>query len=105
MPQALYKITNKEGFNRHGIWKGIEASMMREGSYSTIRIGTYEPFKRLLGATDPKTTPLWKNFLAGSMGGMIGSLVSNPADLIKTRMQAQPPGENNGIKWHARDIY
>jgi len=36
----------EEGMRR-GVYKGIEASMMREGSYSTLRLGLYEPIKRI----------------------------------------------------------
>ena len=42
---------------------------MREGIYSTIRLGAYEPLKRLFGATDPAHTPLWKKICAGAISG------------------------------------
>jgi hypothetical protein len=42
----------------------------------------------MLGETDPKNTPLWLKFAAGSMSGAIGSFVGNPADVLKIRMQA-----------------
>ena len=44
-------IGKEEGL-RHGIYKGIEASAVREATYSTMRIGLYEPIKRVLGAED-----------------------------------------------------
>lgn len=46
----------------------------------------YEPFKRLLGATDPKNTPFYLKFLAGGMSGFIGAALANPTDLLKVRM-------------------
>ena len=48
---GLYMIGKEEGL-RHGIYKGIEASAAREATYSTMRIGLYEPIKRVLGAED-----------------------------------------------------
>ncbi len=42
---------------------------MREGSYSTIRLGAYEPMKKMFGATDPAHTPLWKKICAGGISG------------------------------------
>ena len=42
---------------------------MREGSYSTIRMGAYEPLKVFFGATDPAHTPLWKKICAGAISG------------------------------------
>ena len=81
-----YLVLRNEGIR--GLYKGITASWMREGSYSAIRLGLYEPFKAVLGETDPKTTPLWMKFAAGSMAGAVGSLFGNPFDLMKIRMQA-----------------
>ena len=46
--QGIYLIGKEEGLRR-GIYKGIEASCMREASYSTLRLGLYEPIKRMLG--------------------------------------------------------
>jgi hypothetical protein len=87
-----------------GLYKGITASWMRESIYSSLRLGMYEPFKRLLGATDPKHTPFYLKFLAGGMSGFIGAALANPTDLLKVRMQASE-GTNHGIAWHARDVY
>ena len=71
-----------------GLYKGITASWMRESIYSSLRLGLYEPFKRMLGATDNKNTPFYLKFLAGGMSGFIGSALANPTDLLKVRMQA-----------------
>jgi len=65
----------------------------------------YEPIKRALGATDPANTPTWKKYAAGALSGLLGSGIANPADLLKTRMQAQPPGEYHPISWHVGDVY
>ncbi|XP_045165322.2 mitochondrial substrate carrier family protein ucpB-like [Mercenaria mercenaria] len=72
-----------------GLYKGVFPSLMREGSYSTIRLGAYEPLKRVFGATDPAHTPLWKKICAGAMSGAVGSSIATPTDLVKVRMQAQ----------------
>ena len=45
------------------------ASMMREGSYSTIRLGAYEPLKWQLGATEPAHTAQWEKIVAGATSG------------------------------------
>lgn len=80
-------IIRDEGIT--GLYKGLFPSLLREGSYSTIRLGAYEPLKRLLGATDTAHTPLWKKICAGAVSGAVGSCIATPTDLIKIRMQAQ----------------
>ena len=101
---GLVTLAKEEGVGRRGLYKGIEASALREGSYSTVRIGMYEPIKRVIGA-DAEDAPVWKKFASGALAGIIGSGLANPADLVKIRMQAQPPGEHNSLGWHTRNIY
>ncbi|KAI0210399.1 Mitochondrial substrate carrier family protein ucpB [Lamellibrachia satsuma] len=94
------RIVQEEGVR--GLYKGLVASLLREGSYSTIRLGAYEPFKRLYGATDPAHTPLWKKILAGATSGAIGSALATPTDLVKVRQQAEGP---NDARRHHRTLY
>ena len=84
--RAGYLIVKNESIR--GLYKGVSASWLRESVYSSIRLGLYEPFKVQLGATDPAHTPLWIKFAAGSASGMVGSIIGNPADVLKVRMQA-----------------
>ncbi len=90
---GIKKIFREEGIN--GILKGVEASMLREITYSSIRIGGYEPIRKALSydRVDPAdTSPLVKFFSALISGGF-GSALANPLDLIKTRFQATLPHE------------
>jgi hypothetical protein len=82
----------------------MTAAWLREGVYSSLRLGLYEPFKVRLGGTDPKNTPLWIKFLAGSCSGMVGSIVGNPGDMLKVRMQAWE-GESRSLMWHGKTVY
>lgn len=79
-------IFTEEGLQ--GLYRGMQASACRELSYSGIRMGLYEPTKEALGATDPTRTPLWLKILAGAITGASGSILANPFDLVKVRMQS-----------------
>lgn len=68
-------------------YKGIGAAWMREASYTSLRLGLYEPIKGLVGAKD-KNAHFLKKFAAGCLAGALGSLVGNPFDVLKTRMMA-----------------
>ena len=70
-----------------------------------MRLGFYEPIKNMLGETDPKYTPIWMKFLAGSLAGGIGSVFGNPFDLLKIRMQAWESSQSQRLTWHARSVY
>lgn len=68
-------------------YKGINAAWLREASYTSLRLGLYEPIKVLMGAQH-KDAHFLKKFAAGCAAGAIGSLVGNPFDVLKTRMMA-----------------
>jgi Mitochondrial carrier protein len=86
MGGTFSKITSQEGVS--ALWKGVNAAWLREASYTSLRLGLYEPVKVAFGANDPATTTFVKKFAAGSAAGAIGSLAGNPFDVLKTKMMA-----------------
>ena len=87
-----------------GLYKGFTASLMRESSYSTLRLGLYEPFKVYFGGTDVAHTDLKVKIAAGSLSGLIGSALANPTDVLKVRMQASYQARES-LRWHIKSIY
>ena len=85
--------------------RGLTPSMLREISYSSVRMGAYEPIRLtisrkvdptgLIGTSDGErsTHPAVKFFSALISGG-VGAALANPLDLIKVRFQAQLPEES-----------
>ena len=67
-------------------YKGIGPAWLREASYTSLRLGLYEPIKVLVGAT--AGAGFFRKFLAGALAGAIGSCAGNPFDVLKTRMMA-----------------
>jgi len=74
---------------------------MRESSYSTIRLGLYEPLKVCFGGVDVAHTDLKVKVAAGSLAGFIGSGFANPTDVLKVRMQASVQAPET-LRWHIR---
>ena len=103
--RGLYTILSQEGIK--GLYRGVTASLAREGSYSTIRIGLYEPIKNMLKSEGEKTEPFLKKLLAGGLSGMTGAAIANPTDLIKVRMQAEHKAgqQSHGVISMAIDIF
>ena len=50
MFRGIKVIIQEEGVV--SLYKGLSMSLMREVTYSTLRLGLYEPYKELLGAKD-----------------------------------------------------
>ncbi len=102
--RSLIKITAEEGFA--GLMRGITASMMREASYSSLRLGLYDPIKGFFApaGTEKHEFGLLEKILAGGLSGAIGSAIANPTDLIKIRFQSVFPGQPRPYK-HTLDAF
>lgn len=72
------KIAGEEGVA--ALWKGVNAAWLREASYTSLRLGLYEPIKVAFGAADPESATFMKKFLAGSAAGAIGSLAGSTSN-------------------------
>lgn len=71
-----------------GLFKGLTASLLRQGVYSGTRFGAYDVIKSMLGSTSDNPLPLYMKVPAAMTAGAIGACVGNPADLAMVRMQA-----------------
>jgi len=96
------KIVSSEGVN--ALWNGVNAAWLREASYTSLRLGLYEPCKVAFGCTTPESTTFLKKFAAGSAAGALGSLAGNPFDVLKTKMMTAE-GTNPSIASTAGDLF
>merc|ERR1719343_1630988 len=87
------------------LWKGVNAAWLRESSYTSLRLGLYEPCKIAFGCTTPETTTFVKKFLAGSAAGALGSLAGNPFDVLKTKLMASEQREALSLAGTAKDLF
>ena len=78
MVGSTTKIAGEEGVA--ALWKGVNAAWLREASYTSLRLGLYEPIKVAFGAADPESATFLKKFLAGSAAGAIGSLAGSTSN-------------------------
>ena len=92
-----------------GLSRGLTASMMRE-TFNSVRIGSYDVFRRRFAKADGETTAL-RRLVAGLCAGACGSFAGrarltsqtrlktathpgNPFELVKVRFQTTTPGVN-----------
>ncbi|KAF8334123.1 mitochondrial carrier domain-containing protein [Cantharellus anzutake] len=66
-------------------YTGISACLMRQMTYSLIRIGSYETIKRrITQGQDPKNPT--RLILSAAVAGALGGIAGNPADIVLVRM-------------------
>jgi len=72
---VIYQSVVKNGFR--SLYAGLSASLLRQMSYSMVRLGAYENLKgRLSKDGTPSTTNL---ILAAAFAGALGGIAGNPA--------------------------
>jgi hypothetical protein len=82
--RSIAIIYKEEGL--FSFWKGIKAAWLRESTYTSLRLGLYDPIKHAMGVNNQSSFLM--KFTAGSLAGAIGSIVGNPFDVVKTRMMS-----------------
>ena len=72
-----------------GLQRGLRLAMVREASKNTFRIGLYQPLVDLGHApgTAASPAPFAVMIPAAMASGAISALLTNPLDLLKTRLQ------------------
>ncbi|XP_077159408.1 mitochondrial glycine transporter isoform X2 [Paroedura picta] len=83
---ALRNIYRSEGVR--GLFSGLTATLLRDAPFSGIYLMFYLQTKKIIpyDQLDPALTPLG-NFGCGTLAGILASLATQPADVIKTHMQ------------------
>jgi len=88
LPATMRTLWRKERFA--GLCRGLTPSMCRE-TLNSVRIGTYDWFRRKFAKSDGQTTAL-RRLAAGICAGTLGSFAGNPFELVKVRFQTTIPG-------------
>ncbi|XP_052580326.1 mitochondrial glycine transporter isoform X1 [Peromyscus californicus insignis] len=88
---ALRSIYCSEG--HRGLFRGLTATLLRDAPFSGLYLMFYSQTKTtVLRGTDQLAAALMPlvNFSCGVFAGILASLVTQPADVIKTHMQLSP---------------
>jgi len=80
---AIYKTSGPGG-----LYQGLSASMMRQASYGTTRLGLYTSLIESFTGADGTPPPFWQKLSFSMVAGGIGAFVGNPFDLALVRMAA-----------------
>jgi len=100
--KAFSNVIKEEGF--FGLYKGGSATLLRQITNHMVRFPVFFATTNYLKDGDHhKQLPVWQNLLAGGFAGTMSTLVNNPLDTIKTRMQKH--GQDKGTMDVIRQIY
>ncbi|EDV27331.1 uncharacterized protein TRIADDRAFT_21144 [Trichoplax adhaerens] len=86
------------------LYTGLSASVMRQLTYSTARFAIYDYLKtKFQHGNDP--LPFIQKIGIAAVGGAVGGIVGNPADMVNVRMQndVKIPKENRRNYRHVFD--
>ncbi|KAJ3276424.1 hypothetical protein HDV01_005047 [Terramyces sp. JEL0728] len=81
------KIWQSEGV--YGFGRGIEATIWRHGLWNMGYFGVISFVRASLPKAESKQGKLLNNFVAGTIGGTVGTILNTPFDVVKTRVQSQ----------------
>lgn len=88
MGQALTTIHRLEGTK--GLFSGLAATLLRDAPFSGMYLMFYTQGKKMVKKTDLDLPAPLMHFSCGIVAGCAASVVTQPADVIKTHMQLQP---------------
>lgn len=81
---AFSKLIQQYGIR--GLFKGLQATIVRDAPFSGIYWTSYEAYKRLRGIGQPD---FFQAFLGGAFAGCIAATITCPFDVIKTHQQIE----------------
>jgi solute carrier family 25 S-adenosylmethionine transporter 26 len=103
--QTCKSIHISKGFL--GFYAGFSSLILREVPYSVIQMPVYEMLKKATSRRTGKTVDqfsFFENFINGGIAGGISGLLTNPIDVVKTRLMTDRQ-RSLGIVACAKEIY
>ncbi|XP_022733993.1 mitochondrial uncoupling protein 3 [Durio zibethinus] len=92
---ALKKIVTMEGFG--GLWKGVFPNVQRAFLVNMGELACYDHAKRFVINNQISDDNIYAHTLASIMSGLSATMLSCPADFVKTRMMNQAVGKEGNV--------
>ncbi|KAI8907198.1 mitochondrial carrier domain-containing protein [Gorgonomyces haynaldii] len=80
-------VMKNEGI--YGFGRGLEATVWRHAVWNGGYFGSISAIRAAMPKATTKEGTLFNNFIAGALGGTIGTILNTPIDVAKTRIQGQ----------------
>ena len=99
MFQAAGQVIKLEGIR--GLFKGWGATAIRDAPYAGLYLAFYDPLKRFLGAE----SALDRKIASGLAAGSAATILTQPFDMIRARIQLQPECYQNLAQASRKIVY
>jgi hypothetical protein len=93
---VMKQIAREEGMVRGLLTPGISASLTRSMLYGAYRVGLYSTTRDWMSSSSATPT-LQHRMASGMVTGGLGSMLSCPLDVVRTRLQADAGLMRNGM--------
>ncbi|OAX38081.1 mitochondrial carrier [Rhizopogon vinicolor AM-OR11-026] len=96
---VVKQVIRKEGVL--GLYAGMEATFWRHFWWNGGYFGCIHQVRSMLPPAETEKGQLFNNFVSGSVGGFVGTLVNTPFDVVKSRIQgsSKVPGVVPKYNW------
>ncbi|KAK7468453.1 hypothetical protein VKT23_002965 [Stygiomarasmius scandens] len=96
---VVKQIVKKEGVL--GLYAGMESTFWRHLWWNGGYFGCIFQVRSMLPKAETQQGVLFNNFISGSVGGFVGTLVNTPFDVVKSRIQSvtKVPGVKPKYNW------
>lgn len=85
------QIIQKDGLGSRGLYKGVTATMGRNGVFNMVYFGFYHSVKNFVPAFEDHTREFLRKVLIGFTSGTLACFVNIPFDVAKSRIQGPQP--------------
>ncbi|KAG0496927.1 hypothetical protein HPP92_001618 [Vanilla planifolia] len=93
MIREMRKISSDEGFK--ALWKGVGPAMARASALTASQLATYDESKQVLLRWKKLEEGFHLHLISSCIAGTVGTLVTAPLDMIKTRLMLQNGSNGN----------
>ncbi|XP_058082676.1 uncharacterized protein LOC131230739 isoform X2 [Magnolia sinica] len=87
-------IASEEGIK--GLWKGVGPAMARAAALTASQLATYDESKQALIRWTRLEEGFYLHFISSAIAGTVGTLITAPMDMIKTRLMLQRESKRAG---------
>jgi len=92
---VVRRIVKNEGVL--GLYNGMEATFWRHLWWNGGYFGSIFQVRELLPKAETSQATLMNNFISGTVGGTIGTILNTPFDVVKSRIQGAEKAVGGGV--------